>query len=191
MTKGGVQREAPGGGGGEEKNTFARRPMEKESSMITRSIGVYYSMGGGKGTTFVCGFTGKRSSICPQFLHGYRPSATGGVMPKNIDRLTRRQLAGMLNLHPDSATRMLHEGLAAAVVEWGGRGKEMIFSRRLAMRFVNARDCRRDGGRRCRKCRYAMEDIMAVAEHLLEERHGSGGCDECTEPPTPCMPCST
>ena len=110
---------------------------------------------------------------------------------ENIDRLTRRQLADMLDLHPDSVTRSLPDGLASAVLVWGGRGKEMVFSRRNVMRWIDARDCRRDGGRRCRKCSYVLEDVMAIAEHLLEERHGFGACDECSPPGSLCQPCTS
>ena len=108
---------------------------------------------------------------------------------RNVDRMTRRYVADMLDLHPDSVTRSL-PGLAAAVLVWGGRGKEMVLSRRGVMRYIDARDCRRDGGRRCRKCSYVLEDVMAVAEHLVKERHGYKECDECRPVGDVCQPCT-
>jgi len=35
-----------------------------------------------------------------------------------------------------------------------------------------------------------LEDVMAIAEHLLEERHGFGACDECKPPGSLCQPCT-
>ena len=113
-------------------------------------------------------------------------------MPRkeNIDRLTRRELAEMLDLHPDSITRRLRDGLASAVSVWGGRGKEMYFSRRATIRWNDAKDCRRDGGQRCRQCTRVLEDVMAIAEHLIDEKHGFGGGDDCTYPGDQCQPCT-
>ena len=109
---------------------------------------------------------------------------------KSLDHLTRRELAELLNIHQDTVTRVLRNGLASAVMVWGGSGKEMSFSRRGAIRWIDARDCRRDGGQRCRQCSRVLEDVMAIAEHLLEERHGFGACDECRPPGSLCQPCT-
>ena len=49
--------------------------------------------------------------------------------------VSRRDLAKLFQVHPDSITRMLTQGLKAAVLEPGGRGKELIFDLRLAWKF--------------------------------------------------------
>jgi len=55
--------------------------------------------------------------------------------------LTRRQVADLLDLHQDSVTRALPDGLGAAVRTWGGRGKEMAFDRVLVLRWARASKC--------------------------------------------------
>ena len=96
------------------------------------------------------------------------------------DQISRRELAHLLGVHPDSVSRMLPDGLAVAVVEWGGRGKETLFDQPLALRFWNAKTCpiARSGGY-CYFCRSALEDCKNVGEHLIEARHAYGGCSEC------------
>lgn len=106
------------------------------------------------------------------------------------DSMTRREVAEMLDLHQDSVSRRLADGLASAVLQWGGRGKEMAFSRTAVLRWWRASTCARDGGRPCLPCRRVLEDTVAVAEHLLETRHGYGGCQECRTDWKVCQPCA-
>lgn len=96
------------------------------------------------------------------------------------DRIGRVDLARLLGCHPDSVTRSLRDGLASAVLEWGGHSREMAFSQSLALRWQNARRCSRANGARCPECALALEDALAVAGHLIEVRHGAGGCEDCT-----------
>lgn len=49
--------------------------------------------------------------------------------------VSRRELAELFSVHPDTVTRKLRDGLSAAVVERGGRGEELIFDLRLAHRW--------------------------------------------------------
>src|SRR4051812_25497717 len=86
--------------------------------------------------------------------------------------MTRRQVGELLGLHPDSVTRLLPDGLAAAVSHWGGASKEMTFDHALVLRWDRARSCRNDAGRPCRACALVLEDCLAVAAHLIEARHG-------------------
>lgn len=116
-------------------------------------------------------------------------SSTTVTKPREIDRTvndhgpadipTRRQIAERLGCHPDSVTRLLPKGLGAAVLRWGGRGKEMTFSAYLVDRWNHARNCRRWNGTPCFTCRTVLEDCEYVAEHLAAKQHGHGGCDEC------------
>lgn len=97
--------------------------------------------------------------------------------------LTRRQVAAQLSVHADSVSRLLHSGLACAVATWGGNGKEMTFEPRMVARWRRARACsRRAAGDVCMACSTAVEDCQLLAEHLLDERHGIGGCSECRAP---------
>lgn len=99
---------------------------------------------------------------------------------KKTDTITRRDLAGALGLHPDSVSRNLHRGLAGAVVEWGGRGRETTFSFAQALRWYRAWQCRqRNEGQPCYRCRTVLEDMEGTGEHLREARHGFGQCPEC------------
>lgn len=112
------------------------------------------------------------------------------------DKLSRREVAEMLNLHPDSISRLLPEGLASAVTRWGGSGKSMIFSRMLVSRWQRARLCFRNQGRPCVECLIVTDDCQVGAEHLLEVRHGAfetcgRGDDFCGHPSGEfCQPCS-
>ncbi len=90
-----------------------------------------------------------------------------------MDRLTRRQAADILGMHPDSVTRQLPEGLASAVVVWGGHGRSMVFSRMLVSRWQRARLCCRARGQPCSRCFWVMDDAKAYGEHLLDVRHGA------------------
>lgn len=72
------------------------------------------------------------------------PSITGEAGPHRGGRLrggphpwhaTRREVAELLGVHADTLTRKLRDGLAAAVLEPGGQGAEMIFDLRLAYRW--------------------------------------------------------
>lgn len=53
-------------------------------------------------------------------------------------RVTRRELARLLDLHADTLTDALHRGLRAAVVVQGGHSKESIFDLRIAFRWFLA-----------------------------------------------------
>lgn len=102
--------------------------------------------------------------------------------------VSRRKLAALLGLHPDSLSRLMPEGLAIAVAAWGGRGKTQLFDVERAGRFVRAWRCRqlRSG---CPACWLVLEDCQAVAEHLIETRHPYAGCEDCTPPGGLCQPC--
>jgi hypothetical protein len=102
------------------------------------------------------------------------------------DQVTRREVADLLDRHPDSVTRLLPEGLAGAVLQWGGRGKEMAFSRSEVLRWVGARACSRNG---CLDCYDVLYDMLAVGEHLTQAEHGLGGCHECRCPWPMVQPC--
>lgn len=87
--------------------------------------------------------------------------------------LTRREVARVLGVHQDSVSRLLGEGLAGAVLKWGGQGRNMVFSRALVLRWLYARDCRRGAsGGRCWLCRSVLEDCQVVGEHLQASHHG-------------------
>ena len=104
------------------------------------------------------------------------------------DGITRREAAQLLGLHPDSITRLLPEGLGAAVVAWGGHGREMTFSRLLVTRWQAARICLATG-RGCNACDLAMFCMVADAEHQTAKRHGVGGCADCWVPWPPGAAC--
>lgn len=100
----------------------------------------------------------------------------GATMPKKtvrrVEPVSRRDVAEMLNLHVDSVSRCLHEGLSSAVVVWGGSGREMQFDKALVQRWEFARTCRRDSGGPCAQCRRVLEDCKCAGDHLLDARHG-------------------
>ncbi len=108
------------------------------------------------------------------------------------EALSRRECGELLGLHPDSVTRALGDGLASAVVRWGGRGKTMAFSRLMVLRWQRARLCTRNGGRPCRECNLVLDRAAAVASHLLEKRHGvlDSCSDDCGYPGGICQPCA-
>jgi hypothetical protein len=88
-------------------------------------------------------------------------------------RDSRRTTASILGVHPDSITRLLRDGLASAVLQWGGHGKEMSFSRPLVLRWAGARHCP------CARCRMVLEDCQVAGEHLITHRHGAlEPCDD-------------
>jgi hypothetical protein len=94
--------------------------------------------------------------------------------------LSRREVATILRLHPDSVTRLLAGGLASAVLAWGGHGRLMVFSLALVMRWDFARTCTsgRSGGP-CATCRLVLEDCECTGQHLAEKRHGAfETCDD-------------
>lgn len=108
------------------------------------------------------------------------------------DRMTRRDVAKLLGMHPDSVSRNLRDGLGSAVTEWGGRGKTMTFSRLMVLRWWRARTCTRRGGRPCSDCSLVVEDSEVVAAHLIEKRHGvfDEPCEEdCGYQGGICQPC--
>ena len=107
------------------------------------------------------------------------------------DRLTRRQVGQLIGMHPDSVTRVLHDGLGYAVLEWGGRGKLMYFARELVLRWHRARQCWQGAmGYPCDECSAVLQQCEALAEHMIEERHGYAECKKCTLPGKLCQPCS-
>jgi hypothetical protein len=108
---------------------------------------------------------------------------------KYTDGIDRRETAAMLGCHADTISDWLHEGLASAVLNWGGGGKPMVLSRSLVQRWHSARSCRRDGGGPCFRCRQVLEDAGAVGEHLLKERHGYGAKPCCRITWGVCQPC--
>ena len=101
--------------------------------------------------------------------------------------MTRRDVAALLKVHQDSVSRLLSDGLGYAVLNWGGRGKLMIFDRGLVERWAFAYRCPR---RPYCCCDPLLEDARNVAEHLLEERHGYGECEECFAPWLRLSPCA-
>jgi len=102
--------------------------------------------------------------------------------------VTRREVADMLNLHPDSISRALHDRLGVAVLEWGGAGKEMKFSAALVQSWNLARSCWSRDGQPCAICSLCLEDYAVVARHLIESRHGvlTGCADRDAEGPLCC-----
>ena len=109
-------------------------------------------------------------------------------------KVSRRELANVFRMHQDTATRLLADGLGSAVLTWGGRGKQMVFSYALAERFEFARLCDAGPtGGRCGRCRTVLEDARYVAAHLIQARHGifAPCTDPDCEPPTqfsaPCL----
>lgn len=105
----------------------------------------------------------------------------------NPDATTRRELAELLGLHPDSVSRLMSAGLAIAVEAWGGRGLEQRFDPMRAQRFLGAYRCRQV--RECSQCRRVLEDCRAVAGHLITTRHSYGACPDCRPPRRLCQPC--
>jgi hypothetical protein len=95
--------------------------------------------------------------------------------------LSRRELAKLLHIHPDSVSRNLTAGLACAVTRWDSRGRAMLFDRAQALRWAGAFRCpsKALSWTPCRRCWTVMEDCAAVGEHLAEARHGYAGCVEC------------
>jgi hypothetical protein len=116
---------------------------------------------------------------CQQQQRAFTPDCHRLMVPKAAGRISRRDLATLLGVHQDTLSRVLRDGLGIAVVEWGGRGKEMSFDLPLALRYWNANSCRRWDGRRCLTCESALEDCRNTAEHLIAERHAYSGCAEC------------
>jgi hypothetical protein len=110
---------------------------------------------------------------------------------KSSDAMSRRDLAAALGVHPDTVSRNVHFGLAGAVIVWGGRGKQTMFSFRQARRWHRAWQCRqRNEGHACRLCRNALFDCESVGEHLLAARQGLGSCRECRASWPLVQPCS-
>lgn len=96
-------------------------------------------------------------------------------MKDEDELLGRRDVAALLGAHIDRISHWVNEsGLASAVVGWGGPGRRMRFSRRLALRWFGARSCRRNNGHPCLQCRTVIEDCAAVSAHLLEARPRHG-----------------
>ena len=105
--------------------------------------------------------------------------------------ISRRQAAALLGLeHQDSASRLLRDGLAYAIVERGGRGKTARFDAGRVERWQRARTCRRSSGLPCADCSIVLEDARCVAAHVLAAGHAPGGCAECRAPGGLWEPCS-
>lgn len=118
--------------------------------------------------------------------------ASWKMVGTKADTVSRHELAALLLLHPDSVSRNLKAGLAAAILSWGGHGQEQTFSRSRALRWSRAMACRRRNlGAPCSRCRDVLFDCDAVAEHLLETRHGYAGCRECGSTWELIQPCET
>lgn len=115
----------------------------------------------------------------------------GAKSTNSVISMTRREVANILGVHQDSVSRLLPEGLAAAVIAWGGHGRPMQFSGDAMRRWDLARRCRRgprDGP--CEGCKLVLEDCQAVGDHLLRSRHGYRGCRECRPPGRLVQPCN-
>lgn len=112
------------------------------------------------------------------------------VVVRRGDRLGRREVARMLQVHPDSVTRRLSSGLGAAVIDFGGRGKHMIFFRPAFQRWAAAQRCVSDKGRPCRNCAAVLEDCEHVARHLRDIGHGYGSCWYCAPHEHLLFPCA-
>lgn len=125
--------------------------------------------------------------------------------PRELDvHVTRTALARRWRRHRDSLSRLLAEGLATAVVEWGGRGKEMSFSLWMAVRFHLAWTCRRrdpcdpavSEAQWCEACYDVVQDAANTAEHLMIAKHSvfvdcgqeRDGCTYELPTPLPCRP---
>ena len=99
--------------------------------------------------------------------------------------ITRREAATLLRLHPDSVSRALADGLLFAVTSRGGRGKTMRLDRQRVLDWQAARACRRGrGGRRCLACSVLLDVSEFSVEHIEDEGHLLGQCDECSPPST-------
>jgi hypothetical protein len=122
--------------------------------------------------------------MLPSLRRGGRPFAAA-------DRVTRRELARRLDVHQDTVSRVLPDGLADAVTGWGGRGKPMVFDWQRARRWALARACPDLArlGYRCVACRSVLEDCGTVGAHLLAVRHAAGGCPDCGCAWPVTMPC--
>lgn len=104
------------------------------------------------------------------------------------DAVDRQEAARLLGAHPDTLTGWLSQGLAGAVVEFGGHGAPMRLSRLLLLRWSAARRCL--SIRACPECDLAQFVLLADGEHALEHRHGRGACVDCWTPwPPGAEPC--
>lgn len=55
------------------------------------------------------------------------------------DRISRREAAEILDVHVDTVSKMIGEGLEVAVIERRGRGNALVLSRRAVLAFHGAR----------------------------------------------------
>ena len=83
--------------------------------------------------------------------------------------MTRRELAGLLGVHPDSISRNLAHGLGGAVLTWDERGRALTFDRLQAVRWWGAWRCpeKQAGGGLCRDYAfdaYPWTDLAATRE---------------------------
>lgn len=100
-------------------------------------------------------------------------------MIRTVKKISRFQVAQLLNIHEDTVTRSLRDGLGSAVIEWGGAGKSMVFAEALVLRWRHAKNCRRAN---CVECEITIEDCKVIANHLAGTQHGWAGCEECSAP---------
>jgi hypothetical protein len=110
--------------------------------------------------------------------------------PETTRSATRAELTAYLSAHSRTIGKWLPLGLASAITDFGSGSKPMMFDLDLVDRWHRAFRCLQRGVY-CFRCRQVMEDATAVAEHLIEVRHGAGGCENC-EPPAGggCQPCA-
>lgn len=109
---------------------------------------------------------------------------------KENARLSRRGVARLLSITPDSVSRLVPEGLGYAVTARRGRGGALTFDVALVTRWWRLRACQRAGGGPCQSCRLALEDALAVTEHLAAAGHCHGACPECRAPGGLIEPCA-
>ncbi|MEZ5289314.1 MAG: hypothetical protein R2712_31830 [Vicinamibacterales bacterium] len=86
--------------------------------------------------------------------------------------LTTTDVARLLNIAPSSVSRLMGDGLAGCIWEWGsGRGKQNLFSAIHVERWMHARRCVARHGY-CDACTGLIVGFTIVGEHLASARHG-------------------
>jgi len=122
----------------------------------------------------------------PTLLAPSSRSAERAAGPRSWE-ITRRELGALLNLHPDTITKKLPEGLAAAVVKRGPRGSDLILDARLALRWYLASekllaDVVLDDFRACASRSIVALSQLSAAAFFYRQRpvDGSAGEEETT-----------
>jgi hypothetical protein len=114
----------------------------------------------------------------------YESTATGRFIPYKPRRGNRLAAAKALGCHVDTVTHQLASGsgLAFALLERGGAGREAVFDLNRVADLRAAQRCRRAGGTQCLPCRILVETATGLAEHIEKTGHLAGGCHECASP---------